>query len=146
MCTPFSRLPQALLMRLDSFFSGALCVLSGGRLPEALFMVFLLDSKGAKKQSILYSKFPQSLRIRFASLWDLPVTAARRGEARLLAEALALPEQVALELHAHVGAHAAARGAGRGRRQRQGRPGLQIRMRVEFKFQTSLNFRTFTVP
>ena len=33
---------------LDSFFSGALCVLSGGRLPEALFMVFLLDSKGAK--------------------------------------------------------------------------------------------------
>ena len=35
-------------MRLDSFFSGALCVLSGGRLPEALFMVFLLDSKGAK--------------------------------------------------------------------------------------------------
>ena len=39
-CTPFSRLPQARLMRLDSFFSGALCVLSGGRLPEALFMVF----------------------------------------------------------------------------------------------------------
>ena len=36
-------------MRLDSFFSGALCVLSGGRLPEALFMVFLLDSKGAKQ-------------------------------------------------------------------------------------------------
>ena len=33
-------------MRLDSFFSGALCVLSGGRLPEALFMVFLLDSEG----------------------------------------------------------------------------------------------------
>ena len=27
-------------MRLDSFFSGALCALSGGRLPEALFMVF----------------------------------------------------------------------------------------------------------
>ena len=27
-------------MRLDSFFLGALCVLSGGRLPEALFMVF----------------------------------------------------------------------------------------------------------
>ena len=35
-------------MRLDSFFSGALCVLSGGRLPEALFMVFLLDSQGAE--------------------------------------------------------------------------------------------------
>ena len=35
-------------MRLDSFFSGALCALSGGRLPEALFMVFLMDSKGAK--------------------------------------------------------------------------------------------------
>ena len=35
-------------MRLDSFFSGALCVMSGGRLPAALFMVFLLDSKGAK--------------------------------------------------------------------------------------------------
>ena len=35
-------------MRLDSFFSGALCALSGGRLPEALFMVFLLDSKGAQ--------------------------------------------------------------------------------------------------
>ena len=34
-------------MRLASFFSGALCALSGGRLPEALFMVFLLDSKGA---------------------------------------------------------------------------------------------------
>ena len=26
----------------------ALCVMSGGRLPAALFMVFLLDSKGAK--------------------------------------------------------------------------------------------------
>ena len=48
MCTPFSRIPQAQLMRLDSFFSGALCALSGGRLPEALFMVFLLDSKGAE--------------------------------------------------------------------------------------------------
>ena len=35
-------------MRLDSFFFGALCVMSGGRLPAALFMVFLLDSKGAK--------------------------------------------------------------------------------------------------
>ena len=35
-------------MRLDSFFSGALCVMSGGRLPAALFLVFLLDSKGAK--------------------------------------------------------------------------------------------------
>ena len=35
-------------MRLNRFFSGALCVLSGGRLPEALFMVFLLDSKGVK--------------------------------------------------------------------------------------------------
>ena len=33
-------------MRLDSFFSGALCVMSGGRLPAALFSVFLLDSKG----------------------------------------------------------------------------------------------------
>ena len=37
-------------MRLASFFSGALCALSGGRLPEALFMVFLLDSKGAEVQ------------------------------------------------------------------------------------------------
>ena len=35
-------------MRLDCFFSGALCVMSGGRLPEALFMVFLLDYKRAK--------------------------------------------------------------------------------------------------
>ena len=35
-------------MRLDSFFSGALCVVSGGRLPEALFMVFLLDFKSAQ--------------------------------------------------------------------------------------------------
>ena len=35
-------------MRLDSFLFGALCVMSGGRLPAALFMVFLLDSKGAK--------------------------------------------------------------------------------------------------
>ena len=35
-------------MRLDSFFFGALCVTSGGRLPAALFMVFQLDSKGAK--------------------------------------------------------------------------------------------------
>ena len=35
-------------MRLDSFFSGALCALSGGRLHEALFVVFLLDSKGAE--------------------------------------------------------------------------------------------------
>ena len=34
-------------MRLDSFFSGALCVMSGGRLPAALFLVFLLDPKGA---------------------------------------------------------------------------------------------------
>ena len=41
-------------MRLDSFFSGALCALSGGRLPEALFMVFLLDSKGAKEYINLY--------------------------------------------------------------------------------------------
>ena len=48
MCTPFSRLPQAQLMRLDSFFFGARCVMSGGRLPAALFMVFQLDSKGAK--------------------------------------------------------------------------------------------------
>ena len=40
-------------MRLDSFFSRALCVLSGGRLPEALFMVFLLDSKGASMRSLL---------------------------------------------------------------------------------------------
>ena len=47
MCTPFSRIPQAQLLRPDSFFTGALCVLSGGRLPEALFVVFLLDSKGA---------------------------------------------------------------------------------------------------
>ena len=47
-------------MRLDSFFSGALCVLSGGRLPEALFMVFLLDSKGAKVYSCrgLIASFP----------------------------------------------------------------------------------------
>ena len=37
-------------MRLDSFFFGALCVMSGGRLPAALFMVFLLDSKGAKRR------------------------------------------------------------------------------------------------
>ena len=35
-------------MRLNSFFFGALCVMSGGRLPAALFMVFLLDSKGKK--------------------------------------------------------------------------------------------------
>ena len=35
-------------MRPDSFFSGALCVMSGGRLPAALFLVLLLDSKGAK--------------------------------------------------------------------------------------------------
>ena len=42
-------------MRLDSFFSGALCVLSGGRLPEALFMVFLLDSKGAKGEEALFA-------------------------------------------------------------------------------------------
>ena len=42
------RMTQAQLMRLDSFFFGALCVMSGGRLPAALFMVFLFDSKGAK--------------------------------------------------------------------------------------------------
>ena len=47
-CTPFSRLPQAQLMRLESLFFGALCVMSGGRLPAALFMVVLLDSKGAE--------------------------------------------------------------------------------------------------
>ena len=51
-CTPFSRIPQAQLMRLDSFFSGALCVMSGGRLPAALFLVFLLDSKGARASAI----------------------------------------------------------------------------------------------
>ena len=33
--------------KVCSFFFGALCVMSGGRLPAALFMVFLLDSKGA---------------------------------------------------------------------------------------------------
>ena len=57
MCTPFSRIPQAQLMRLDSFFSGALCVVSGGRLPEALLMVFLLYSKGAK---VLNQRSPYS--------------------------------------------------------------------------------------
>ena len=36
------------VLRLDSFFSGAPCASSGGRLPEALFMVFLLDYKRAK--------------------------------------------------------------------------------------------------
>ena len=35
-------------MRLDSFFSGAMCVMSGGRLPVARFLVFLLDSKSAE--------------------------------------------------------------------------------------------------
>ena len=35
-------------MRLDSFLFGALCVMSGGRLPAALFLVFLLDSKGTQ--------------------------------------------------------------------------------------------------
>ena len=39
-CTLFSQLPQAQLLRLGSFFSGAPCALSGGHLPEALFMVF----------------------------------------------------------------------------------------------------------
>ena len=46
--TQFCRIFEFGAVRLDSFFSGALCALSGGRLPEALFMVFLLDSKGAK--------------------------------------------------------------------------------------------------
>ena len=54
MCTSFSRLTQAQLLQLDSFFSGALCALSGGRLPEALFVVFLLDSKGAKALFIVF--------------------------------------------------------------------------------------------
>ena len=55
MCTPFSRLPRAQLLRLDSFFFGALCVMSGGRLPAELFMVFLLDSKGAKVSESCYN-------------------------------------------------------------------------------------------
>ena len=54
---PFLEFGAAQLMRLDSFFSGALCVLSGGRLPEALFIVFLLDSKGAP--SFRYSSRPR---------------------------------------------------------------------------------------
>ena len=40
------------VLRLDSFFSGAPCASSGGRLPEALFMVFQLDSKGAEVRRI----------------------------------------------------------------------------------------------
>ena len=40
-------------MRLDSFFSGALCVLSGGRLPEALFMVFYWIPKVQKRVNLV---------------------------------------------------------------------------------------------
>ena len=43
-------------MRLDSFFSGALCVLSGGRLPEALFMVFYWIPKVQKYVTVLFSR------------------------------------------------------------------------------------------
>ena len=46
--TKFSRIFECGAVRLGSFFSGALCVMSVGCLPTALFMVFLLDSKGAK--------------------------------------------------------------------------------------------------
>ena len=49
-------------MRLDSFFSGALCVMSGGRLPAALFLVFLLDSKDADLQTQNYRKFRGKIR------------------------------------------------------------------------------------
>ena len=34
--------------------SGAPCALSGGRLPRALFMVFLLDSKGVEALFIVF--------------------------------------------------------------------------------------------
>ena len=51
-------------MRLDSFLFGALCVMSGGRLPAALFMVFLLDSKGAKVfRSYRVKSFPFTCKI-----------------------------------------------------------------------------------
>ena len=46
-------------MRLGSFLFGALCVMSGGRLPAALFMVFLLDSKGATVYK--YSRYKNML-------------------------------------------------------------------------------------
>ena len=48
-CTFFSLLPQASLHCCGLMVSSpGPCASSGGRLPEALFMVFLLDSKGAK--------------------------------------------------------------------------------------------------
>ena len=49
MCTFFSLLPQASLHCCGLMVSSpGPCASSGGRLPEALFMVFLLDSEGAK--------------------------------------------------------------------------------------------------
>ena len=48
LCTFFSLLPQASLHCCGLMVSSpGPCASSGGRLPEALFMVFLLDSKGA---------------------------------------------------------------------------------------------------
>merc|ERR1712216_865480 len=43
--TLFSRHPQASLLRSDSLFPRT-CASSGGHLPEALFKVFKLDSRG----------------------------------------------------------------------------------------------------
>ena len=56
-------------MRLDSFFSGALCVMSGGRLPAALFLVFLLDSKGAKACTTCRSRQELSNEYFLANFW-----------------------------------------------------------------------------
>ena len=63
-------------MRLDSFFSGAMCVMSGGRLPEAFFMVFLLDSKGA-----LLPRRGGRVRLRRFKRQEAP--RGRRGDRRV---------------------------------------------------------------
>ena len=66
----------------------------------------------------------------------------QRHEERELPAGLAVaPREVG-----RLGRHADRLRGGRVRLEGQGPPGLQMRMRVEFKFQTFLNFRTFTVP
>ena len=69
-------------MRLDSFFSGALCVLSGGRLPEALFMVFYWIPKVQKRVNLvdLVKSFQTSIYYLLVVFSTLSRLAARRSD------------------------------------------------------------------
>ena len=69
MCTTFSLLPQASLHCCGLMVSSpGPCASSGGRLPEAFFMVFLLDSKGANVCKSCRS--PQELSKKFKRVFS----------------------------------------------------------------------------